>query len=118
MIRFGGGARRQETIADPTNTFAPYTRRTLAKRGTLIPNMMIDQINGGNTSHAEGTLNLLTGRYNAYTDAGSKFLQDRLDPTEPTLFEYLREAFDIPSHQALLINGEDRPPGRVFHFRA
>lgn len=116
LIRFGGGVRRQETIFDPANTFAPYTRRVLAKRGVLIPNMMIDQINGGNTSHAEGTLNLLTGRYNAYTDAGSKFLQDRLDPTEPTLFEYLREAYDIPSHQALLINGEDRPQEEFFTF--
>lgn len=116
LIRFGGGVRRQETIADPTNTYAPYTRRVLAKRGVLIPNMMIDQINGGNTSHAEGTLNLLTGRYNAYTDAGSKFLQDRLQPTEPTLFEYLRSAFDLPSHQALLINGEDRPQEEFFTF--
>jgi hypothetical protein len=116
LIRFGGGVRRQETIADPANTFAPYTRRVLAKRGVLIPNMMIDQINGGNTSHAEGTLNLLTGRYNAYTDAGSRFLQDRLSPTEPTLFEYLREAFEIPSHQALLINGEDRPQEEFFTF--
>ena len=115
LIRFGGGVRRQETI-DPVNTFAPFTRRVLAKRGVLIPNMMIDQINGGNTSHAEGTLNLLTGRYNAYTDAGSKFLQDRLEPTEPTLFEYLREAYDIPSHQALLINGEDRPQEEFFTF--
>lgn len=115
LIRFGGGVRRQETIADPANTFAPYTRRVLAKRGVLIPNMMIDQINGGNTSHAEGTLNLLTGRYNAYTD-DSEFLQDRLNPTEPTLFEYLRGAFDIPSHQALLINGEDRPQEEFFTF--
>lgn len=116
LIRFGGGVRRQETIADTENTFAPYTRRVLAKRGVLIPNMMIDQINGGNTSHAEGTLNLLTGRYNAYSDAGSKFFQDRLNPTEPTLFEYLRGAFDIPSHQALLINGEDRPQEEFFTF--
>jgi len=116
LIRFGGGVRRQETIADPTNTYAPYTRRVLAKRGVLIPDMMIDQINGGNTSHAEGTLNLLTGRYNAYTDAGSKFLQDRLQPTEPTLFEYLRSAYDIPSHQALLINGEDRAQEEFFTF--
>lgn len=115
LIRFGGGVRRQETIADPENTFAPYTRRVLSKRGVLIPDMMIDQINGGNTSHAEGTLNLLTGRYNAYTD-NSQFLQDRLTPTEPTLFEYLRGAFDIPSHQALLINGEDRPQEEFFTF--
>ncbi len=115
LIRFGGGVRRYETI-DETGTYAPYTRKVLAKRGVLIPDLRIDKINGGNTSHAEGTLNLLTGRYNAYRDAGSEFLQDRLEPTEPTLFEYLRRAYDIPSHEALLINGEDRPQEEFFTY--
>lgn len=115
LIRFGGGVRRYETI-DENGTYAPYTRKVLAKRGVLIPNMRIDKLEGGNTSHAEGTLNLLTGRYNAYRDAGSKFLQDRLEPTEPTLFEYLRHAYDIPSHEALLINGEDRPQEEFFTY--
>ena len=78
--------------------------------------MRIAQLDGVNTSHAEGTLNLLTGRYLAYRDAGSRFLQDRLEPTEPTLFEYLREEFDVPSHQALLINGEDRPQEEFFTY--
>lgn len=115
LIRFGGGVRRAETI-DEAATFAPYMRKVLAKRGTLIPNMNIDNLQGGNTSHAEGTLNLLTGRYEAYRDAGSKLLEDRLEPTEPTLFEYLREAYDVPSHQALLINGEDRPQEEFFTY--
>ncbi len=115
LIRFGGGVRRYETI-DEDGTYAPYTRKVLAKRGVLIPNMRIDKLEGGNTSHAEGTLNLLTGRYNAYRDAGSKFLQDRLEPTEPTLFEYLRHSYDIPSHEALLINGEDRPQEEFFTY--
>ena len=115
LIRFGGGVRRFETI-DETGTYAPYTRKVLAKRGVLIPDLRIDKLEGGNTSHAEGTLNLLTGRYSAYRDAGSKFLTDRLEPTEPTLFEYLRRAYDIPSHQALLINGEDRPQEEFFTY--
>lgn len=115
LIRFGGGVRRYETI-DETGTYAPYMRKVLAKRGVLIPNMQIDRLEGGNTSHAEGTLNLLTGRYQAYRDAGSKFLQDRLEPTEPTLFEYLRRTYDIPSHEALLINGEDRPQEEFFTY--
>lgn len=115
LIRFGGGVRRYETI-DEDGTFAPYTRKVLAKRGVLIPNLQIDRLEGGNTSHAEGTLNLLTGRYQAYRDAGSKFLQDRLEPTEPTLFEYLRRSYDIPSHEALLINGEDRPQEEFFTY--
>lgn len=115
LIRFGGGVRRHETI-DERGTFAPYTRKVLAKRGVLVPNMRIDSLAGGDTSHAEGTLNLLTGRYKAYRDAGSKFLQDRLEPTEPTLFEYLRRSYDIPSHEALLINGEDRPQEEFFTY--
>jgi hypothetical protein len=85
-------------------------------RGVFVPDMRISQLDGVDTSHAEGTLNLLTGRYLAYRDAGSGFLQDRLEPTEPTLFEYLRESFDIPSHEALLINGEDRPQEEFFTY--
>jgi len=115
LVRFGGGVRRAETIGEAT-TYAPYLRHVLAKRGVFIPDMRIAQLDGVDTSHAEGTLNLLTGRYLAYRDAGSKFLQDRLEPTEPTLFEYLREAFDLPSHQALLINGEDRPQEEFFTY--
>lgn len=115
IVRFGGGVRRRETI-DPENTYAPFLRHKLAKRGVLIPDMTIAQLDGVDASHAEGTLNILTGRYLAYRDAGSKFLEDRLEPTQPTLFEYLRGAFDIPSHQALLINGEDRPQEEFFTY--
>ena len=115
VIRFGGGVRRFETI-DPAGTFAPYTLHHLAKRGVLIPDLRIEQLDGVDTSHAEGTLNILTGRYLAYRDAGSRFLTDRLEPTEPTLFEYFREAFDVPSHQVLLVNGEDRPQEEFFTY--
>jgi hypothetical protein len=116
LIRFGGGVRRAETI-DEAATWAPYLRHALAPRGSFIPDLRIDRLEGVNTSHAEGTLNLLTGRYLAYRDA-SAFLQDRLEPTEPTLFEYLRRSFDIPSHQVLMINGEDRPQEEFFTFGA
>lgn len=116
LVRFGGGVRRAETI-DEAATWAPYLRHALAPRGTFIPDLRIDRLEGVNTSHAEGTLNLLTGRYLAYREL-SEFLNDRLDPTEPTLFEYLRRSFDIPSHQVLLINGEDRPQEEFFTFGA
>lgn len=116
LVRFGGGVRRAETI-DEAATWAPFLRHTLAPRGTFIPDLRIDRLEGVNTSHAEGTLNLLTGRYLAYRDA-SEFLADRLEPTEPTLFEYIRAAFDIPSHQVLLVNGEDRPQEEFFTFGA
>jgi hypothetical protein len=116
LVRFGGGVRRAETI-DEAATWAPYLRHVLALRGTFIPDLRIDKLEGVNTSHAEGTLNLLTGRYLAYRDA-SEVLADRLEPTEPTLFEYLRSAFDIPSHQVLLVNGEDRPQEEFFTFGA
>jgi hypothetical protein len=116
LVRFGGGVRRAETI-DEAATWAPYLRHVLAARGTFIPDLRIDRLDGVNTSHAEGTLNLLTGRYLAYRDA-SDVLTDRLEPTEPTLFEYIRQAFDIPSHQVLLVNGEDRPQEEFFTFGA
>ncbi len=108
IVRFGGGVRRVETIEDRTS-FAPYFLNELARRGVLIPNVLIDQLKGGNTSHAEGTLNILTGRYRSYRKVGAKGLAPLLEPREPTLFEYLRKRFDIPAYQALLINGEDRP---------
>lgn len=115
LVRFGGGVRRAETI-DEATTWAPYLRHVLAPRGTFIPDLRIERLDGVNTSHAEGTLNLLTGRYLAYRDAGSEFLSDRLEPTEPTLFEYIRRSFDIPSHEVLLVNGEDRPQEEFFTF--
>ncbi|MDZ4085212.1 MAG: hypothetical protein U1E69_00250 [Tabrizicola sp.] len=115
LVRFGGGVRRAETI-DEAATWAPYLRHVLAPRGTFIPDLRIDKLEGVNTSHAEGTLNLLTGRYLAYRELPG--VGDQLEPTEPTLFEYLRRSFDIPSHQVLLINGEDRPQEEFFTFGA
>jgi len=115
LVRFGGGVRRYETI-DPAGTYAPNLVNRLAPRGVMIPDMRIEQLDDVNTSHAEGTLNLLTGRYLAYRDLSSGLGIDRLEPTEPTLFEYLRQSFDIPSHQVLLVNGEDRPQEEFFTF--
>ena len=115
LVRFGGGVRRAETI-DAATTYAPFLAHDLIPRGALVPDMRIAQLDGVEISHAEGTLNLLTGRYVAYRDAGSGILSDRLEPVEPTLFEYLRDAYDIPSHQALLVNGEDRPQEEFFTY--
>ncbi|MEL6317073.1 MAG: hypothetical protein AAFR16_05480, partial [Pseudomonadota bacterium] len=115
IVRFGGGVRRRETIA-PETSYTPRLLQRLAPRGVLIPDMRIAQLDGVDTSHAEGTLNILTGRYRAYRDAGSVIGRRRLEPTEPTLFEALRRAFDVPAHQALLINGEDRPQEEFFTY--
>lgn len=107
VIRFGGGVRRRETI-DPLNTYSPYLRHVLAKRATLFTDMRIASQPGVVTSHAQGTLYLLTGRYDTYSDIEGKLFSERFEPKAPTLFEYLRKSFDIPSHQALIVNGEDR----------
>lgn len=115
LVRFGGGVRRAETVQAGTS-HAPFLAHDLIPRGAYVPDMAIAQLDGVETSHAEGTLNLLTGRYLAYRDAGSGVLSDRLEPVEPTLFEYLRDAYHIPSHQALLINGEDRPDEEFFTY--
>jgi hypothetical protein len=115
IVRFGGGVRRRETIAAGT-TFAPFLMNVLATRGVLIPAMTIAQLEGIDTSHAEGTLNILTGRYRAYRDVGSRVLAQHLEPTEPTVFEYFRRAFEVPVHQALLVNSEDRPQEEFFSY--
>ena len=108
LVRFGGGVRRMETV-DPEKTFAPFLLHQLAQRGVLIHRVEIDSLKGGDTSHAEGTLNLLTGRYAAYQKVGSRGLAPLLEPNQPSLFEILRKRFAVPPHQALLVNGEDRP---------
>src|SRR5580765_4905838 len=64
LIRFGGGARRRETI-DPEHTYAPFLCHELSRRGVLFKNMEIDSFTpslGVDTSHGQGTLYLLTGK--------------------------------------------------------
>lgn len=108
IVRFGGGVRRAETIV-PATTYAPFLANALARRGTLFANVMIDALKGVPTSHAEGTLNLLTGRYDGYRKVGSRGLAPLLEPTAPTLFEHVRRAHALAAHEVLLVNGEDRP---------
>ena len=107
ILRFGGGVRRRETI-DLEHTYAPFLRHELAKRGTLFTDMRISAQKDVVTSHAQGTLYILTGRYDKYSDIENKFLSERFEPKAPTLFEYLRKAYNVPSHQTLIVNGEDR----------
>ncbi|MEM9725371.1 MAG: hypothetical protein AAF909_07905 [Pseudomonadota bacterium] len=115
IVRFGGGVRRRETI-EAAHSYAPRLLHRLAPRGVLIPDLRIEQLDGVDTSHAEGTLNILTGRYRAYRPGPARTVIPRLEPTEPTLFEMLRRAYDIPAHQTLLINGEDRPQEEYFAY--
>ena len=110
-----GGARRRETI-DPQSTYSPFLCRELAKRGTFFKNMEIAQIEGLNTSHGEGTLNIVTGKYDKYKDIENKFLGARFEPKVPTVFEYLRKSFAVPPHQTLIVNGEDRPDEEFYTF--
>lgn len=122
LIRWGGGARRRESI-HPQHTLAPYLCHELIPQGVLYPKMEIAQFEGLNTSHGEGTLNLITGKYDRYRDAADsrpdlhpKFLGARFEAKVPTLFEYLRESYDISDHQALIINGEDRADEEFYNF--
>ena len=107
IVRFGGGVRRRETI-DPEHTYSPYLRHVLGQRATLYTDMRIASQDGVVTSHAQGTLYILTGRYDTYSDIEGKFLSERFEPKAPTIFEYLRKTYNIPAHQALIVNGEDR----------
>ncbi len=115
LIRFGGGVRRQETII-AGKTYAPHFLYELAPRGTLFTNMEIDRFSDLNTGHGEGTLNILTGKYDRYEDIGKEFLGARFEAKVPTLFEYLRKAFSVPEHKTLIINGEDRKDEEFYAF--
>jgi hypothetical protein len=115
LVRFGGGVRRTETIEEP-NTYAPYFLKELAPRGTLFTNMAIDQIEGVETSHGQGTLYLLTGKYDKFKDVDRRFLGQRFEAKVPTLFEYLRKAYRVPEHETLIINGEDRTDEEFYSF--
>lgn len=115
IVRFGGGVRRRETI-DPQHTYSPFLCHELTKRGILFKNMEIDSLEGVETSHGQGTLYILTGRYDKYKDVGGKFLGQRFESKVPTLFEYFRKTYDIPEHQALIVNGEDRTDEEFYSF--
>ncbi len=115
IIRFGGGVRRLETI-DPEQTYAPYFRHELTKRGVLFPLMEIAHLEGVDTSHGQGTLHILTGKYHGYVNTSEGILQERFEAQVPTVFEYLRKTYAIPDHQTLIINGEDRTQEEFYSF--
>ena len=125
LIRFGGGTRPAEAVnPDPNKNFAPYFYNVLAKRGTLFKNMMIDSFTptvGVDTSHGQGTMYLLTGKYEKLKGVSHdpdfkkkhpavdlQLFDDRFESKVPNFFEYFRKSFDVPSHQSLIINSEDR----------
>lgn len=116
VVRFGGGVRRQETIADPANTWCPYFLHKLVPRGTFFPRMEIAQLDGVDTSHGQGTLYVLTGKYRGFKNVSTNFLGERFEPVVPTLFEYLRKTYNVPPHQALIVNGEDRTDEEFYSF--
>ena len=115
LIRFGGGVRRQESIA-PDAEFAPYLKHIMAPQGVLFPLMEIANRPGLQTSHGEGTLNILTGKYDVYQDVDQRFLGARFEAKVPTVFEGLRKSYNVPTHQALIINGEDRLDEEFYSF--
>jgi len=118
IVRFGGGARRRETI-EPQTTYAPFLCHEFLKRGTLFSKMEIDSFTpmvGVDTSHGQGTLYIITGKYEKYKDITNKFLSERFESKVPTLFEYLRKTYDVPDYQTLIVNGEDRSNEEFYTF--
>jgi len=71
---------------------------------------------GVDTSHGQGTLYIITGKYEKYKDITNKFLSERFESKVPTLFEYLRKTFDVPDYQTLIVNGEDRSNEEFYTF--
>jgi hypothetical protein len=116
LVRFGGGVRRRETVQDPAKTWCPFVLRELASQGVVFNDVEIADGPGIVTSHGQGTLYLLTGQYDHYEDITHQPFADRFEPRVPTLFEYLRRAYDIPAHQALIVNGENRINEEFYTF--
>ncbi|MBM4069508.1 MAG: hypothetical protein FJ271_11245 [Planctomycetes bacterium] len=117
LVRFGGGVRRLETITDAEHTYCPFIYHELARRrGILFNNVSIEPNPRIVTSHGQGTLYILTGRYDRYEDITHRPFADRFEPKVPTIFEYFRRHYDIPPHQALIINGEDRIHEEFYTF--
>jgi hypothetical protein len=118
VIRFGGGVRRLETIQDEARTACPFIYHELYKRqgGLLCPNMEIASLDGVVTSHGQGTLYILTGKYDKYEDISHRPFADRFVAKVPTIFEYFRGKYNVPAHQALIINGEDRINEEFYTF--
>jgi hypothetical protein len=117
VVRFGGGVRRRETVQFPDHTFCPFITHELAgQQGVLFNNVEIASQPGIDTSHGQGTLYLLTGRYDHYEDITHKPFAERFEAKVPTVFEYLRKTWDIPEHQALIVNGEDRINEEFYTF--
>ena len=125
LIRYGGGARRRESI-DPKHTYSPYLAHTLAKRGVVFNNMVIDQggrsrkLNGKvvDTSHGQGTIYIMTGSYKQLATAGGGGFDERFVPPVPTLFERFRNTYNVPEHQTLIINSEDRKQEEFLTYSA
>ncbi len=125
LVRFGGGVRRGETIA-PGRSHAPYFLHEFAARGTLFRGVEISssarrrgvdgRLKAIDTSHGQGTLHLLLGRYDAYRDVDPRLLGERFEAEVPTLFECLRRTWRLAPHQTLLINGEDRLDEEFYSF--
>jgi hypothetical protein len=126
IIRFGGGVRRRETI-DADHTYSPFFCHELTKRGTLFKNMEIAQLSEDKeeieTSHGQGTLYILTGKYEHFQDIAKenenidfKLFGSRFEAKVPTIFEYMRKVYDVPEHQTVIINGEDRTDEEFYNF--
>jgi hypothetical protein len=117
LIRFGGGVRRLETIQDAAHTYCPFLYHELAgKRGVLFNNLVMDTGPNVVTSHGQGTLYLLTGRYDKYEDISHKPFSERFEAKVPTVFEYLRKYYQVTAEQCLIINGEDRIGEEFYTF--
>ena len=118
LIRFGGGVRRRETIEHPEQTYCPFIYHELYQRqgGLLFPDMEIESLEGIETSHGQGTLYILTGKYDRYEDITGQPFADRFEAKVPTIFEYFRRKYAVPTHQALIVNGEDRINEEFYTF--
>ncbi|MEZ4321340.1 MAG: hypothetical protein R3F61_27940 [Myxococcota bacterium] len=115
LVRFGGGVRRRESIA-PDTSWSRYLLHELLPQGTLFDAMDMGTGREIQTSHGQGTLFLLTGRYYDYArEQGRPGGEEHYRSPFPTLLELVR-ASGAAEHEVIVLNGENRPQEEHFTF--
>lgn len=114
LVRYGGGVRRRESIQAATS-WSPYLVHDLLPQGTLFRNMEMGTGKEIQTSHGQGTLFLLTGRYYNYKQEQGTVLGEHFVSPFPTLLELMRAQGAAP-HEVVVLNGENRPQEEHFTF--
>ena len=93
VVTFGGGARDAETFAPDGQRNIPHLLRELIPQATFFTQV----VNRGILGHYVATASLATGVYERFNNFAA------VQPTNPTIFEYLRRDLRRPAEDAWVV---------------